>query len=116
MRMTRRSHPTATFQSDWRRWTAIVELIERTGSAHHPVDHREYQALYQRMITAFREPVGSVDEVASSTYQEVEATVRPWMTPQVLERADSAILGDLLDRCSRIDRQLGTRKRIFARA
>ena len=110
------SNATDTFKSDWRRWTAIVELIARTGSAHHALDRREYQALYQRLITASRELAGAVDEAARSVYQKVEATVRPWMAPQVLERADGEILGDLLDRCRRIDQELGGRNRIFPRA
>jgi hypothetical protein len=96
-------------RKDWRRWIELVELVARRRSDLSRVDPREYQALHARITAACREAAGAGDEAGRKFYQDLEAEVRPWLSPRVLATADGEILTHLLARCRNIEREFGGR-------
>jgi hypothetical protein len=109
--MNRRSGSVVTdaLKKDWCRWTEFIALMVRTRTPRPRVDLREYEGLHRRIIAACRELAGSGDEADRAYYEGLEATVRPWLSPRVLAVADREILGLLLERCRRVERELGGR-------
>ena len=98
-----------TLRKDWRRWMDIVELVAQRRSARARIDPEAYQMLHHRITAACKELAGSGDEAGRKFYENLEAEVRPWLSPRALVHADSEILAHLLDRCRRIERALGGR-------
>jgi hypothetical protein len=100
--------------TDWRRWTGIIELLALGRSPRDAEDPRAYKLLCLRLITACKERAGSGEASERAFSEGLEATVRPWMSRKVLVRADNEILGHLLGRCQRIERELGVRASAWA--
>jgi hypothetical protein len=109
--MTRRSGPgaAAAVKTDWRRWTCLVEVLASGRAARAPIGIEEYRELYRRLTTNCRELAGSAEGAERRLRETMLATVRPWLTPQALERADREILCFLLQQCRWIERVLGIR-------
>jgi hypothetical protein len=109
--MSRRSGSNVpeALKEDWRRWTDIIANIARRGEARRRVDARVYKVLHRRLIASCRDLAGSSGEAERAYYEGLEATVRPWLSPRVLAVADREILGLLLDRCRRVEQELGVR-------
>jgi hypothetical protein len=109
--MTRRSGEDAAkaVKTDWHRWTCIVDVLASGRSVRAPIGIEEYRELYRRLTTHCRELAGSAEGAERKLRETMIATVRPWLSPQALERADREILGFLLQRCRRIERALGVR-------
>jgi hypothetical protein len=101
-------------RKDWRRWTEFVRLVARRRSDLARVDPKEYHALHTRITAACRERAGSGDETGRKFYEDLEAEVRPWLSPGVLAHADCEILTHLLARCENIERELGGRSWVRA--
>jgi hypothetical protein len=110
-RMTRRSGPEAAeaVKKDWSRWTCLVAVMARGRSARAAIGAEEYRELYRRLTTNCRELAGSADNPGRTLHETMIDTVRPWLSPQALERADREILGVLLQRCRWIERAIGVR-------
>ena len=109
--MSRQANANApnALRQDWRRWTEFIELVARRRSDLARVDPQEYHALHSRITAACRERAGSEDDAGRKFYEELEAQVRPWLSPRVLANADGEILSHLLARCRRIELELGGR-------
>jgi hypothetical protein len=87
----------------------VVEAVARRRSDLHHMDGQEYRVLHSRITTTCKELAGSGDEARRKLYEDLEATVQPWLSPRVLAHADSEILAHLLVRCRTIERELGGR-------
>ena len=93
----------------WRRWTAIVALFARRRASRHRIDPRAYAALRDDLIAACRS-LAEADGEWGTHYTALEETVRPWVSPGALDRADPAILATLLSRCRAMERELSGRR------
>jgi hypothetical protein len=111
--MTRRSGTNASqaLRKDWRCWIGVIETVARGRAARLHTHSAEYQALYQRLMDVSSAGAHSGEEAQRGFFEVMEATVRPWLSPRVLEQADREILSHLLERCRRIDRVLAGRGR-----
>jgi hypothetical protein len=99
----------ATLRQHWRKWTAIVERFARRCRERHWLHAEEYQRLYKELIGSCRSLAGTADEAQEAFYQRLESLAQPWLTCQVLEKADREILLDLLERCQQIQKELSGR-------
>ncbi len=93
----------------WSRWTAIVAIFARRRPARRRVDSRVYAALRHDLIAACRS-LAEADEERRPYYTALEDTVRPWLSPRVLERTDREILFTLLLRCRELERELSGKR------
>jgi hypothetical protein len=93
----------------WSRWTAIVALFARRRPARRRVDPVAYATLRDDLIAACRS-LAETDAERRSYYTALEDTVRPWLSPHVLDRTDREILFTLLSRCHEVERELTGRR------
>jgi hypothetical protein len=93
----------------------VASFADRSPRRHR-VDPVAYGALRRDVIAACRAMAeASHDEGRRAYYEGLEGLVVPWLAPKSLEKADGEILGSLLERCRRAERELGGRgPRTFA--
>jgi hypothetical protein len=96
-----------TLRRCWRRWTAVVELFAKHRRGRRRVDPGAYAALHGELLAACRSLAGRTEGELAAFYRELEALAQPWLSPEVLARADGRLLADLLRRCRKKAHGLG---------
>jgi hypothetical protein len=97
-------------KDDLRRWTNLVESVARSRSGRcNIMDHREFADLRHRISAACQDLADASDEDGRKLYEDLEAAVRPWLSPRVLAETDDELLAQLLGRCRRIKDELSGR-------
>jgi hypothetical protein len=71
------------------------------------VDAETYVRLHQELLRHCRLLAAEAGTGKKDYYHEVESLVQPWLTVEVLARADPELLQDLLRRCDQIDQCRG---------
>jgi hypothetical protein len=99
----------AALRQHWRKWTATVERFARRQRGRRRVDPGEYQRLYQAVIGSCQSLAASGTEADQVFYHKLEDLAQPWLSCQVLEKEDRAILLDLHDRCQQVEAELSAR-------
>jgi hypothetical protein len=67
----------------------------------------DYDRVYHELLRSCRALAGMADEPRQQFYRHLEGLVAPWLTPEVLARADGEVLSHLLRDCRRVGRELG---------
>jgi hypothetical protein len=96
----------AALHRRWRLWTGMVETLAPSRTPRC-VDPREYETAHRELLQTCGALAETADESRRPFYRDLQELVQPWLTPQVLQQTDRAILTDLLDRCQQVGRQLG---------
>jgi hypothetical protein len=99
----------AALRQHWRKWTRTVERFARRQRGRRRVDPGEYQRVYQEVIGSCQSLAASASEADQVFYHELEELAQPWLSCQVLEKEDRAILLDLHDRCQQVEAELRAR-------
>jgi hypothetical protein len=109
MRRPGQSPEKKTLRKCWCRWTGIVELFARRRVGRKRVDPRAYVGLHRDVINQCRGLGAAANEEEAAFYRYVEDLAQPWLTLDVLARAEREILFDLLIRCRGVEAQLAHR-------
>jgi hypothetical protein len=96
-------------KEDLERWTKLIEPFARSRSARSRVDLGEFARLHHRITAQCRNLASTSDDDGRKLYEELEATVQPWLSPRVLAETDNDLLNQLLERCRRLECALGSR-------
>jgi serine/threonine protein kinase len=95
----------AELKSQWRAWTAIVELFALRRTRRR-VDPNDYELLHNQLIRTCRSRAEASDATSRPLYESLETLARPWLTLGSLVRLDREILFDLLIRCRQAELRL----------
>jgi hypothetical protein len=87
------------------RWREQVELYARGNRG----DPRKYVVAHGHLLRCCREMVEGCGEEKKIFYEGIEQVVRPWLSVEALIQADREILVEILQRCRRVERDLGGR-------
>src|SRR5579864_1528173 len=104
-----RSGDLAALRRRWRKWTAMVELFARRRRRRRRVSFADYCRVHGELIAACKSLAESSEPAQRAFYEELAALAEPWMTPNVLARAERDIMFDLLLRCREAEHKLGGR-------
>jgi hypothetical protein len=96
-------------KQELQRWTNLVESLATSRWGPCNVDLCEFANLRRRISAACHDLADASDADQRKLYEDLEATVRPWLSPRVLAETDGELLAGLLARWRRIEGELSGR-------
>jgi hypothetical protein len=112
MRRREQSPEKTTLRKCWGRWTRIVELFARRRVGRNRVEPQAYVTLHREVINGCRVLGAAASEEEAAFYRYAEDLAQPWLSLDVLARAERDILFDLLIRCRGVEAQLTHRSSV----
>lgn len=97
----------------WVHWTSLVELFVRRRRARHKVSAEAYEQAHAQVVQSCRWMVSMVDDDEKTYFRGLEELAAPWVSPSSFRMHDREILGNLLHRCRRVERELGARRLVL---
>jgi hypothetical protein len=98
----------------WCHWTATVELYARARRGRARVRPSVYRRLHGELTQTCRALADASEGPRREFFEGLLTLAEPWLSPNVLVRADRAILANLLSRCREVERELGGRSGLSA--